>query len=132
MSYKIPQVVVIVNRGPMEKPSRICSEHEIPILAMIHTAGDPEIDHEATAALNGAFKVVDSVGEEYATLAHRYGDDEKTGMTLVERVFINESRFAEVLAQYADDAEEDADDLQEGEEGSEPKEKAPRKPRTPK
>lgn len=98
--YKVPQVVALLSRGVVEIPSRICSEHEIPILEMIHTHGDIEIDDAATAALNGLTKEISSASEEYAILARRYGDDEKTGMSLVERIFGTEREFAKQLEPF--------------------------------
>lgn len=98
MLYKIPQVVVIVDRGIVEKISRIVSSHEIPILEMIH--GVVTIDDEATEGLNGLEKDIKSSVDEYGDLARIYGDDSKTGIAFVERVYGYESKFADILEEF--------------------------------
>lgn len=98
MSLSIPQVVAILDRGICEKTSRICSEHELPILELVH--GVVEVDEEATQGLNGLKKTINSIAEEYGDLARVYGECEKTGLPLVERAHGSLSAFSAILSQF--------------------------------
>jgi hypothetical protein len=104
---QIPMMLVIIDRGPMEKIPRHVAEHEIPLLEMIHGGGSVRDSGEPIDAV----REIDSPEAEYERLLNTYGDDEKSGMPLVERVHGRISEFCALLdARYGNhdgDAEGD-------------------------
>jgi len=101
---KVKLVVAIIERSLVEHTPRIVPEYELPLLEAIHKSAI--IDQEASEALNGQTKDIESVEAEYINLCKVYGDDEKTGMPLVERIYGTERDFAEVVAEYLADGEQ--------------------------
>ena len=100
---QIPMMLVIIDRGPMEKIPRHVAEHEIPLLEMIHGGGSVRDSGEPIDAV----REIDSPEAEYERLLNTYGDDEKSGMPLVERVHGRISEFCELLeARYGSPADE--------------------------
>lgn len=102
---KVKLIVAVIERSLVEHTARIVPEYELAILESIH-GKSVIVDEESTTALNGQSKEIESVAVEYANLCKVYGDDEKTGMPLVERIYGSERDFAEVVAEYLADGEQ--------------------------
>lgn len=90
---QIPMMLVIIDRGPMEKIPRQVAEYEIPLLEMIHGGGSVRDSGEQIDAVRD----IDSPESEYERLLGAYGDDDKSGMPLVERVHGRISEFCALL-----------------------------------
>jgi hypothetical protein len=101
---KVKLVVAIIERSLVEHTPRIVPEYELTLLEAVHKSAI--IDHEATDALKGQTKDIESVEAEYINLCKVYGDDEKTGMPLVERIYGSEHNFSNAVAQYLADGEQ--------------------------
>lgn len=102
---KIPYVTAIIERDPMEKISRIVLPHEIPILEMVHNKA-VHVDENHIPEVEP--KEVENPQDEYERLMGTYGDDPKTGIPYVERVFGNLSSFGSALEELADKAGQSA------------------------
>jgi len=95
---KIPLLLVIIDRGPMEKIPRLAAEHEIPLLEMVHGGGSIQDSGEPVTD----FREIESLDEEYERLVHAFGEDEKSGMPIVERIYGRASEFvSSIEARFA-------------------------------
>lgn len=103
---KVSLVVVTVTKSLVEKINRVVPEYEIPLLEAVH--GQVEINHEETEKIEGQFKTVDSAEHEYNDFARIYGDDAKTGMPLVERMYRTLDDFIDAFNSCLVDGVEEA------------------------
>lgn len=97
---KIAFVVAVIERDMAEKVARIVMPHELPILELVH---DKPISVDEKGEHNVAPQEVDPA-EEYERLIRQYGEDPKSGLPYVERVFGRLGEFARVLEDLAVDA----------------------------
>lgn len=96
-------VVAIIKKSLVEIIARVVPEYELPLLEAVH--GEVEISDEETQKILGQFKTVDSAEHEYNDLMRAYGDDAKTGLPIMERVYRDFGDFLETFNNCLADGE---------------------------
>ena len=97
-------VVAIIKKSLVEIIARVVPEYELVLLEAVH--GEIEINDEETQKISGQVKTVDSAEHEYNDLMRVYGDDAKTGLPIMERVYRDFGGFLEAFNNCLADGEE--------------------------